>query len=47
MPTVATIMADLKKKGSEKTRKIYARHGMAADRAYKFMSSDVTRLILR
>jgi 3-methyladenine DNA glycosylase AlkD len=29
MPTVTSIMADLKKKGSEKTRIIYARHGMA------------------
>jgi hypothetical protein len=29
MPTVASIMAELKKKGTEKTRKIYARHGMA------------------
>ncbi len=31
MTTVASIMADLKKKGTEKTRKIYARHGMATD----------------
>ncbi|HMD84499.1 MAG TPA: DNA alkylation repair protein [Terriglobia bacterium] len=30
MSSVTSIMAELKKKGSEKTRKIYARHGMAA-----------------
>jgi 3-methyladenine DNA glycosylase AlkD len=41
MPTVATIMADLKKKGSEKTRKIYARHGMAADRAFGVSVADL------
>jgi 3-methyladenine DNA glycosylase AlkD len=29
MPTATSIMTDLKKKGSEKTRTIYARHGMA------------------
>jgi 3-methyladenine DNA glycosylase AlkD len=29
MPTVTAIMAALKKKGSEKTRNIYAKHGMA------------------
>jgi 3-methyladenine DNA glycosylase AlkD len=29
MPTVPSILADLKKKGSEKTRNIYARHGMS------------------
>ena len=34
MPTAATILADLKSKGKENTRKIYARHGMAADRVY-------------
>jgi len=27
MPTVASIMSELKKKGKESTRKIYARHG--------------------
>ncbi|HEV2486643.1 MAG TPA: hypothetical protein VGT08_14015 [Terracidiphilus sp.] len=30
MPTVASIMAALKSKGKEQTRKIYARHGMDA-----------------
>jgi len=34
MPTVASIMAELKKKGTEKTRKIYARHGMATDNLF-------------
>lgn len=34
MPTVASIMAELKKKGKESTRKIYARHGMATEGHY-------------
>jgi len=34
MATVQSIMADLKAKGSESTRKIYARHGMPADRVF-------------
>jgi len=34
MPTVASVIADLKKKGSEKMRQTYARHGMPADRAF-------------
>jgi 3-methyladenine DNA glycosylase AlkD len=34
MPTVTSIMADLKKKGSEQTRKIYARHGMATENMF-------------
>jgi 3-methyladenine DNA glycosylase AlkD len=33
-PTAASILADLKSKGKESTRKIYTRHGMAADRIY-------------
>jgi 3-methyladenine DNA glycosylase AlkD len=32
MPSVTSIMAELKKKGSEKVRNMYARHGMAAER---------------
>jgi hypothetical protein len=32
MATVQSIMADLKSKGSESTRKIYVRHGTPADR---------------
>jgi 3-methyladenine DNA glycosylase AlkD len=34
MATVASIMAELKKKGSEQTRKIYARHGMVTDNMF-------------
>lgn len=41
MPTVASIMAELKKKGSEKTRQIYAKHGMAADRAFGVSVADL------
>lgn len=31
MATLTSVMAELKKKGTEKTRKICARHGMATD----------------
>jgi 3-methyladenine DNA glycosylase AlkD len=41
MPNVASIMAELKKKGKENTRKIYARHGMAADRLYGVSVADL------
>jgi len=41
MPTVAAIMAELKKKGSEKTRKIYARHGMATDHMFGVSMADL------
>jgi 3-methyladenine DNA glycosylase AlkD len=41
MPTVSSIMAHLKKKGSEKTRKVYARHGMPADRAFGVSMADL------
>jgi 3-methyladenine DNA glycosylase AlkD len=41
MPTVASIMAGLKKKGSEKTRKIYARHGMATDNMFGVSVADL------
>lgn len=34
MPTVKSIMADLKKKGREKTRSIYARHGAPVERTF-------------
>jgi 3-methyladenine DNA glycosylase AlkD len=34
MPTAASILADLKSKGKESTRKIYARHGMDPARVY-------------
>jgi 3-methyladenine DNA glycosylase AlkD len=41
MPTAASILADLKSKGKENTRKIYARHGMAADRVYGVSVADL------
>jgi 3-methyladenine DNA glycosylase AlkD len=41
MPTVTSIMAELKKKGSEKTRKIYARHGMAIERMFGVSIGDL------
>jgi 3-methyladenine DNA glycosylase AlkD len=41
MPTVASIMAELRKKGSEKTRKIYARHGMATDNMFGVSVADL------
>jgi 3-methyladenine DNA glycosylase AlkD len=41
MPTVASIMADLKKKGTEQTRKIYARHGMATDNMFGVSVADL------
>ncbi len=41
MPTVATITADLKKKGTEKARKTYARHGMPANRVFGVSVADL------
>ena len=41
MPTLTSIMAELKKKGSEKTRKTYARHGMAPDRTFGVSVADL------
>ena len=41
MPTAATILADLKSKGKESTRKIYARHGMDATHAYGVSVADL------
>jgi 3-methyladenine DNA glycosylase AlkD len=41
MPTAASILSTLKSKGKESTRKIYARHGMAADRVYGVSVADV------
>jgi 3-methyladenine DNA glycosylase AlkD len=41
MPTVTSIMAELKKKGSENTRKIYARHGMATERMFGVSMADL------
>lgn len=44
MPTVASIMAQLKKKGKESTRKIYARHGMATENMYGVSVADLKDL---
>ena len=41
MPSVTSIMAELKKKGSEKTRKMYARHGMATERMFGVSIADL------
>lgn len=41
MPTVSTVMAELKKKGSEKTRKIYAKHGMTPESVYGVSVADM------
>ena len=41
VPTVASIMAELKKKGSEKTRTIYARHGMAGKPMFGVSIADL------
>ncbi len=41
MPTVTSVMADLKKKGSEKTRITYARHGMAAKAMFGVSVADL------
>jgi 3-methyladenine DNA glycosylase AlkD len=41
MPTTASVMAELKKKGTEKTRVIYARHGMTTDNIYGVSMADL------
>jgi 3-methyladenine DNA glycosylase AlkD len=41
MPTVDTVMATLKSKGKEQTRKIYSRHGMALDRVLGVSTADL------
>jgi 3-methyladenine DNA glycosylase AlkD len=41
MPTAKSILAELKKKGSEKTRATYARHGMPADRVFGVSVADL------
>ncbi len=46
MATVASIMAELKKKGTAQTRKIYARHGMATDNMFGVSVADL-KLIAR
>ena len=41
MATVTSILAELKKKGTEKTRKIYSRHGMVTDNMYGVSVADL------
>jgi 3-methyladenine DNA glycosylase AlkD len=41
MPTVKSIMAELKKKGSEKTRNTCSRHGASADRMFGVSIADL------
>jgi 3-methyladenine DNA glycosylase AlkD len=41
MPIASSILANLKSKGKENTKKIYARHGMAADRIYGVSVADL------
>ncbi|HXC87035.1 MAG TPA: DNA alkylation repair protein [Candidatus Cybelea sp.] len=41
MPTVSSVMAELKNKGTEKTRKIYARHGMATGKMFGVSVADL------
>lgn len=41
MTTLASVMAELKKKGTEKTRKIYARHGMATENMFGVSMADL------
>jgi 3-methyladenine DNA glycosylase AlkD len=41
MPTVTSIMADLKKRGSEQTRRTYARHGMATPHMFGVSVADL------
>ena len=44
MPTVETIMIQLESMGREQTRKIYARHGMAADRSFGVSVADLKKV---
>jgi 3-methyladenine DNA glycosylase AlkD len=41
MPSALSVMAELKNRGTEKTRKIYARHGMATDNMYGVSVADL------
>jgi len=41
MSSVTSIMVELKKKGSEKTRKMYARHGMASANLFGVSMADL------
>jgi hypothetical protein len=44
MPTVASIMAELKSKGTAQNRKIYARHGLVAERVYGVSVAEMKRI---
>jgi 3-methyladenine DNA glycosylase AlkD len=41
MPTLPSVIADLKSKGKENTRKIYSRHGMPLDRVLGVSTADM------
>lgn len=41
MPTLTAVMSDLKQKGKEQTRKLYARHGMDPNRVYGVSVADL------
>ena len=41
MPTLQSIMAELKSRGSEKTRSTYVRHGIPADRTFGVLNADL------
>ena len=41
MPTAAAVMTELKKKGKDQARKIYARHGMDPERMYGVSVADL------
>jgi len=41
MPTAASIMAELKKKGSAQAQKTYARHGMAVENTFGVSIADL------
>jgi len=44
MPTVASILAELKKKGTARTRKTYAHHGMAPEHTFGASMADIKKL---
>jgi len=41
MPTLESVMSELRRKGSEKTRATYARHGLPADRTFGVSVADM------
>jgi 3-methyladenine DNA glycosylase AlkD len=44
MTNLKAVMAELKKKGNEKTRKIYARHGMLEERTFGVSMADLKKI---